>query len=220
MKVAFGTFVLDEGTRQLTRETEALHLSPKAFQLLALLVAARPSVVDRTALRDHLWPDTHVVDAALSNLVAEIRGVLADAAALVRTVHGVGYAFAGDGRVLSPAPADPGHTPRFWLVWNQRTLVLEQTESVIGRDPACTVWIDAPGVSRRHARIRVPDTVDGAARLEDLGSTNGTYLSGRAVTAPAALVDGDTIALGEATLTFRAWRHVDAPTKRVKRPKR
>jgi DNA-binding winged helix-turn-helix (wHTH) protein len=221
VRVSFGSFVLDDGTRQLTRGRHVLHLSPKAFQLLALLVQSRPAVVDRTALRQHLWRDTHVVDAALGNLIAEIRGALGDEASVLRTVHGVGYAFDGEARTVAAAlSAEPAGTPRFWLVWNERAIVLDQAENVIGRDPTCAIWIDAPGVSRRHARIRVPAAAGETPTIEDLGSTNGTDINGRAITAGAALDDGDTITLGEASLTFRAWRHTDAPTRRVKRPKR
>lgn len=222
MRVTFGPFVLDDATRQLTRGGGILHLSPKAFQLLTLLVQSRPSVVDRATLRQHLWRETHVVDAALGNLVAEIRGVLGEGARSVRTVHGVGYAFDGDAKDLAPAAQDaPTGGPRFWLVWKERALVLEQTVCVIGRDPKCSVWIDAPGVSRRHARIQLPDPgQDEVPRIEDLGSTNGTDVNGRPAMSATALEDGDTIALGETRLIFRAWRHTDAPTKRVKRPRR
>lgn len=222
MRVGFGPFVLDDGTRQLTRGSEVLHLSPKAFQLLALLVQARPSVVDRATLRQHLWRDTHVVDAALGNLVAEVRVALGNEASILRTVHGVGYAFGGDAKDLSAPPqTDPLGPPRFWLVWKDRAIILAQPDSTIGRDPTCGVWIDAPGVSRRHARIRIPEPdEDGTPVIEDLGSTNGTDVNGRVVSTTTTLEDGDAIALGEATLTFRAWRHTDAPTRRVKRPRR
>jgi pSer/pThr/pTyr-binding forkhead associated (FHA) protein len=91
--------------------------------------------------------------------------------------------------------------------------VLGQIENTIGRDPGCDVWIDADGVSRRHARIRVEGQ---AANLEDLGSTNGTFLNGTAVNRPARLKDGDRIRLGKTTVTFRAAGAADAPTKRVK----
>lgn len=220
VRVSFGEFTIDVEARQLLRGNTVLHLSPKAFQLLMVLVRARPSVLDRATLRQHLWPDTHVVDAALGNLVAEIRGALGDAGApFLRTVHGVGYAFSGD--VLERGPrTDAVDGPRCWLVWNHRAIVLEQADNVIGRDPGCAVWIDAPGVSRRHARIQIRSTGgDADARLEDLGSTNGTYLRGTRLTQAALLHDGDEIALGEARLTFRAWRHGDAPTKRVRPPK-
>ncbi len=62
------------------------------------------------------------------------------------------------------------------------------------------MWIDAPGVSRHHARIRVEK---GAATLEDLGSKNGTFLRGEPVTAPTRLEDGDQIRLGSVIVTFR-----------------
>jgi DNA-binding winged helix-turn-helix (wHTH) protein len=220
--VGFGPFVIDGGTRQLTRRGQVLHLSPKAFQLLALLVQSRPTVVDRATLRQHLWRDTHVVDAALGNLVAEIRGMLGDSASILRTVHGVGYAFDGDARDLAlPIQSEPPAAPRVWLVWKERVLILEPGDNVIGRDPSSSIWIDAPGVSRRHARIRVPPPGDDdAPAIEDLGSTNGTDVNGRAIAGPMRLDDGDTMTLGEATLTFRAWQHVDAPTTRVRRPTR
>jgi len=221
VKVGFGPFVVDAGTRQLQRGADVLHLSPKAFQLLLLLIESRPLVVERAVLRQHLWPDTHVVDAALGNLVAEIRSVLREESVALRTVHGVGYAFAGDTRDVSAVTTtDAPGSPRFWLVWNDRVIVLNTSDIVIGRDPGCTVWIDAPGVSRRHARIRTPQSGSNERpQLEDLDSTNGTYLGGRALKTPTALEDGDTITLGEATVIFRAWRHTDAPTKRVKRPR-
>ncbi|ODS59173.1 MAG: hypothetical protein ABS36_01570 [Acidobacteria bacterium SCN 69-37] len=220
MKVAFGTHILDGAARQLLRGSEVIHLSPKAFHLLVLLVEARPAVVDRTALRQQLWPDTHVVAAALGNLVAEIRAALGSDATVVRTAHGVGYAFDGHARDLDPR-AGPGGGPRHWLVWGERTIVLVRSTCVIGRDPACDVWIDAPGVSRRHARLQLPDAgLDDAPVIEDLDSTNGTDVNRRTIAGPTALDDGDAIGLGEATVIFRVWRHADAPTKRVRRSPR
>ena len=218
MRVGFGRYVLDTATRLFTRDATALHLSPKAFQLLAQLVDARPAVVDRASLRQRLWPDTHVVDAALGNLIAEIRNALGADATLVRTVHGVGYAFAGTAQDLTTTTSPA--TPRYGLTWNERTIVLDHPASVIGRDPTCAVWIDAPGVSRRHACIHLPATGDErTAVIEDLGSTNGTDVNAEPVSSPRELADGDTVTLGDATLTFRAWHHADAPTRRVRRPR-
>jgi pSer/pThr/pTyr-binding forkhead associated (FHA) protein len=72
--------------------------------------------------------------------------------------------------------------------------------NVLGRAPDAAVWIDAPGVSRHHARI----SLDGAAAtLEDLGSKNGTYLRGEKVTRQSPLNDGDQIRLGSVLVTFR-----------------
>lgn len=49
---------------------------------------------------------------------------------------------------------------------------------VIGRDPACGLWLDDPKVSRQHARVRLES---GAWLIEDLGSRNGTLVDGRLV---------------------------------------
>jgi DNA-binding winged helix-turn-helix (wHTH) protein len=225
MRIRFGDFTFDPGTRQITRGRDALHLSPKAFDLLSLLVERRPAVVEKSVIRQHLWPDTHVVEANVGNLVSEIRTVLADdslRSPIVRTVHGVGYAFAGEAVAAhaSQAAADAGADGRCWVVWNQRAIVLQESDNAIGRDPACAVWVDAPGVSRRHARIHIRD--EGAERravLEDLNSTNGTFLRGSRVQRAEPLEDGDRIRIGDATITFRAWKDAGGSTKRVRRAK-
>ena len=54
---------------------------------------------------------------------------------------------------------------------------LAEGENIIGRGVDASVWIDAPGISRHHARIVVRE---GTATLEDLGSKNGTYVAGPA----------------------------------------
>jgi hypothetical protein len=79
-----------------------------------------------------------------------------------------------------------------------------------GRPPAANDWnslledfLDSPDVSRRHARI----TVTGEdARIEDLESKNGTYVTERKLEAATRLTDGDTIRLGSFELTFTAIR--------------
>jgi DNA-binding winged helix-turn-helix (wHTH) protein len=53
--VRFGTFVLDSDRRQLTRDGVAIHLTPKAFDLLALLADEAPRVVRKTELHERLW---------------------------------------------------------------------------------------------------------------------------------------------------------------------
>jgi len=96
MRVAFGPFTLDTETRQLRRGAEERHLTPKAFDLLELLARERPRALTKSHLLETLWPDTFVVEANLSNLVAELRAALDDDARqprYVRTVYGRGYAF-------------------------------------------------------------------------------------------------------------------------------
>jgi diguanylate cyclase (GGDEF)-like protein len=66
-------------------------------------------------------------------------------------------------------------------------------ENIIGRTRDCTIRIDDPGVSRRHARI--VQTGPGSYVLEDLGSRNGTFVRGNRVTSQQ-LGEGDRLAVG------------------------
>jgi DNA-binding winged helix-turn-helix (wHTH) protein len=221
----FGPLALDVAARQLTRDGRDVRLPPKAFDLLVLLIEQRPAVVEKAVLRDRLWPGTHVVEASLSNLVAEIRALTGhDAAPLVRTVHGVGYAFSGRVEEVADARsvAQPAQPP-CWVVWRERAMPLAPGVNVVGRDRACAIWIDESGVSRRHARINVPvDANDPSddVTVEDLHSTNGTFLRGRAVKTPARLADGDKVRIGPEVLIFRSRATTEVPTKRVRRVRR
>ena len=69
--------------------------------------------------------------------------------------------------------------------------------AVMGRSEEVEIFIDDPGLSRRHARI-VRD--GGEFFIEDLGSTNGTYTGGTPVEDLRPLEDGDRIQIGEATV--------------------
>jgi pSer/pThr/pTyr-binding forkhead associated (FHA) protein len=69
-------------------------------------------------------------------------------------------------------------------------------------------------VSRRHARIRVDADV---AQLEDLDSTNGTFLNRAPLRSPTALQDGDIVRVGSLRLTFRMLSEKAARTRRLRR---
>ena len=95
-RVCFGDFALDPETRELLRGRDSIALSPKAYQLLEILVVSRPKALSKMALQEHLWPDAFVVEKNLVNLIAEIRKALEDDPThprFVRTVHRFGYAF-------------------------------------------------------------------------------------------------------------------------------
>lgn len=222
MKVRFAEFTLDSEARRLVRDGAVeVHLSPKAFELLLLLIERRPNVLDKAFLHAQIWPRTFVVDANLTVVVAELRRALTDNAReprFIRTVHAIGYAFCGE-VVDPPSPAADANTAdaRCWLVWNGRTIILAEGESVIGRDPDCPVWLDASGVSRRHARI---DVVRGGdiVRLEDLGSKNGTFVDGSAIRGAVELTNGSIVQVGRAELTVRIWsRRESRETERISR---
>jgi len=69
-----------------------------------------------------------------------------------------------------------------------------------GRADACQLRLSDTYASSFHARIY---NSDGAWFIEDLGSTNGTYLNQRRITAPAEVRAGDKVRIGKTTLDFK-----------------
>ena len=203
MQIRFGAFTLDRDTRQLTKGSREIHLSPKAFELLTALVLDRPKVLSKTVLQQRLWPDTFVAEANLSNLVSEVREALGDRARapkFVRTAHGYGYAFCGEATAV-PGTGDTGaDRPACWLEWGRRRFPLSAGENVVGRDADVDISLDASTVSRRHARLVVTGR---ATTLEDFNSKNGTFHNGERVRGPVPLADGDTIGIGSLLVSFR-----------------
>jgi DNA-binding winged helix-turn-helix (wHTH) protein len=200
-QVRFGGFTLDLETRQLHRGSDCVALSPKAFCLLEILVEHQPRALSKATLQDRLWPDTVVVEKNLANLVAEIRNAVGDDAAaprFVRTVNRFGYAFCGE---LDAAPHRGSATPaRFALAWSGGDAPLHDGQHVLGRDPGLELSFDSPGVSRRHALLRVEGVT---VTLEDLQSKNGTFVRGRRLEAPTTLAPGDRFSIGSVTLLLR-----------------
>lgn len=203
MTYEFDDFALNVKTRLLLRQGQEVHLSPKALDLLALLIENRQQAMSKANLQERLWPATYVADTNLAGLVAELRRALADSAdepRYIRTMQRFGYWFIGPVRDNAGGDRTVPRPVKYWLMLETRQIALNAGENIIGRGADAEVWVDAPGVSRHHARITV-----GAdhATLEDLGSKNGTYLRERSVTAPARLSDGDQIRLGSVVITFR-----------------
>jgi len=204
VRLALGEFTFDDDSRQLLRGQHDIHLSPKAFDLLKALIEARPRVLTKNELQQHLWPDTFVSESNLASLVAEIREALSDSARaprFIRTAQRVGYAFCGPADPAAPATASTAGSTFCWLIADGGRLPLRIGENILGRDEdEGGVRIDSPTVSRRHARITVSPT---GALLEDLGSKNGTFLRGEPVATPFWLADGDEIRVGSVVLRFR-----------------
>ncbi len=206
MRYAFDDFTLDTETRQLFRAGREVPLSPKAYGLLELLVRLRPRAVSRTRLRTALWPDAHVGETSVHVLVSQVRAVLGDDAQsprYLRTVRDFGYAFAGE---VKAGETTAGREPeaaatRFWLETEQERFLLAEGPNILGREVSAAVTLDAPGVSRRHARI---DVREREATLADLDSKNGTFVGGKRLVGPRRLQEGDEIRLGlRCVLLFR-----------------
>ncbi len=200
MPIDIGECRFDSVRREVRRGSERVHLSPKAFELLGLLLERRPRAVSKDELMLLLWPKTFVTEASLAVLVGEIRRELKDDAReprYLRTIHGFGYAISEDGIAKVEDDASV-----FRLIWGVREVALAAGENVLGREPAAAVFVDDATVSRHHARIVVES---GRAQLEDLGSKNGTWLRGDRIAGPRLLADGDELRIGSVPMTFRCF---------------
>jgi hypothetical protein len=92
--------------------------------------------------------------------------------------------------------------PKLTLLLGRRTLHVydfKQASITIGRDEQADVRIDNPSVSRRHAEIRLGD---GGWVVEDLGSSNGTFLRGNRLQGPQPIGLGDEIGFGKFSIVF------------------
>jgi DNA-binding winged helix-turn-helix (wHTH) protein len=202
VRLQFDDLTFDLETRQIWVRGNEARLSPKAFELLALLIERRPRAVSKADIRAHLWPGTFVSDSSLPSLVSEIRDAIGDhrrEPGLVRTLHGFGYAFQADAtRDTKGGSAPIG--PHARLVSATGEIALADGENILGREGDGILVVKSTTVSRRHARITI-----GAndAVVEDLGSKNGTYVNDRPVTAPTRVADGDQVRLGSLLFTFR-----------------
>jgi len=216
MRVRFGPFEFDSATRELRHDGRPVHLSPKSFDLLQILIEQRPALVTKAELQDRLWPDAVVLEANLGNAVADIRKALGDGPRTpkyIATVSRRGYRFSADVEMRGEegAAAEP---VRWWLAWKDAILPLSEGDNLVGRHPQSQVWINAASVSRVHAHIAV---TEGHVMVEDRGSTNGTFVNGARITSRHPLVDGTTVTFGSEPAVFREWSDAAAPaTERVR----
>jgi hypothetical protein len=109
-------------------------------------------------------------------------------------------------RAAVPARSQTTQRPtrRPWLEVDDQVYPLVGAVTVVGRGDEADVVLDDPGISRRHAEIRV--TADGphlTATLTDLGSTNGTFVDGD-LARSTTLSDGATITMGRTRATYRS----------------
>jgi DNA-binding winged helix-turn-helix (wHTH) protein len=203
MRFRFGRYELDGEARLLRHEGQEVTITPKALQLLELLVARRPAVVAKPAILEALWPETYVAEANIPNLINELRKILGDSARrskYIRTVHGSGYSFAAAAFEYSaPAPPKILLPTSCSLVGQGWMIPLAEGEHVVGRGGDCEVQLTSAAVSRRHARIRIDGNT---AVIEDLRSRNGTYVRDRRIQQPATLEDGDRVRIGDISLRF------------------
>ncbi|MAZ47342.1 MAG: GGDEF domain-containing protein [Halobacteriovoraceae bacterium] len=73
-------------------------------------------------------------------------------------------------------------------------------ETIVGRNPDCTIPLDFQGISRQHFKVEV-DNNDNAV-VSDLGSSNGTYLNNQKIDTASSLNKGDMVKIGSIALKF------------------
>ena len=200
MRLKFEDCVLDLRARQLTRADKVVSLEPKMYDLLEVLITRRPAVVTNNELDEFLWPEVYVARTSLTRLVSELRAVLGDTprdSHIIRTVYKTGYAFCASVTTLPAAGAAPATIE---IIWKRQSVPLPDGEYIAGRDADCSLVIDASTVSRRHARITV---LSATVTIEDLDSTNGTFVNGTRISLPTAVATGNPIALGSEVLQLK-----------------
>jgi DNA-binding winged helix-turn-helix (wHTH) protein len=201
----FDDLAFDVDSRQLWVDGVEVAVSRKAFDLLALLIERRPHAVSKVEIRERLWPATFVSESSLPSLVSELRAVMRDRqrqGRLIRTVHGVGYAFGAreSGVPERLASESTAATPHGWLLGASSEIALLTGDNVLGREGAGVIVLQSSTISRRHARVTIQGRV---VVIQDLASKNGTFVNDRRVTGSTPLADGDQVRIGSLLFTFR-----------------
>jgi hypothetical protein len=115
-------------------------------------------------------------------------------------------AMAGGGGAPRARPSEPEgrEQPRMLVVTEGSlqgtTITLGQAPILIGRAPECTLVLEDDFSSGRHARLSLQN---GAWMVEDLGSTNGTFLGRSRVEAPTPVAIGAPVRIGRTVIELR-----------------
>jgi DNA-binding winged helix-turn-helix (wHTH) protein/tetratricopeptide (TPR) repeat protein len=131
LRARFGEFVIDEAEARLERGADPVELAPRAFQVLCELLRRAGQLVPKDALLDAVWGHRHINEAALKNIVSQLRQALGDDAresVFIQTVSRRGYRFIASvtdiaaERSLPLTPASP------------LDLRIQSGDAIVGRD--------------------------------------------------------------------------------------
>jgi Tol biopolymer transport system component/DNA-binding winged helix-turn-helix (wHTH) protein len=128
----FGPFRIDAGERVLLREGRPVPLTPKAFDVLLLLVESSGHIVEKDALINRVWANSFVEEGNLKVTVSILRKALEESAGerqFIETVPRRGYRFTADVRAL----LDDG--PELILLERSRAHVIIEEEEEGGGEP-------------------------------------------------------------------------------------
>jgi two-component system, cell cycle response regulator len=89
-----------------------------------------------------------------------------------------------------------------------RRISLQESQYIVGRDSEAGLVVSRSSVSRQHARIYLD--AEGAWWVEDLNSTNGTFVNEQRVSRPQALTDADQVRFGDAIYKFLSGSNIES----------
>lgn len=114
----FGPFSLEPGERRLAQGAQAVALTPKAFDLLVILVENAGRLLKKEDLIERLWPGVFVEEVNLAQNISALRRALGGGGrdAYIQTVAGAGYRFVATVRQLARPPAQPAAAFRERLI--------------------------------------------------------------------------------------------------------
>jgi DNA-binding winged helix-turn-helix (wHTH) protein len=167
MRYRFGDRVLDASCYELQRGGEAVPLRPKAFQILAYLLAHHDRVVSKQELLESFWPGQFVEEATLNSCIMAVRKTLGDSGPtprFVQTVRGRGFRFVAPAQeersAHSGSPLASGSSP---------------AEAWSGEEQHATLAVETPVAAAPSAEGEVkPITVLCPGRHPDPGGLPGT----------------------------------------------
>jgi len=195
-----GEFRFSPEDHRLSLNGEEIHLRPKTFQVLQLLVERHGHLVTRGELLDAVWPGTHVDETVLSRSIWEIREALkgdGDGALFIQTVPKLGYQLVGPVRTVEVQETGPlplagakapslaeGHSPM-----KARAPLGAAALAVVGCAVGLAWWV-ARGVPESPAVSAVPLTASPAMENWPTFSPDGShvaYQGGEAEDDPASV---------------------------------
>ena len=94
--IAFGRFQVLPERREVLADGRPIKLGGRAFDVLMALIEAHGAVVSKEALIARVWPGRIIEENSLAAQIAALRAALGAERALIRTVSGRGYQFAGE----------------------------------------------------------------------------------------------------------------------------
>jgi DNA-binding winged helix-turn-helix (wHTH) protein len=195
-----GDWLVQPSLDRISCAGRTAHLRPKLMDVLVHLAEHAGEVLPKDDIIAAVWEQKFLAESVLTRSITELRHALGDdleTPRYIETITKRGYRLLAPVAELDePRPAVAGRAA-FVVSHAGRRVALAEGESMIGRAPDAALRVDSMAVSRHHARVVVAGD---RARLEDLGSKNGTLVDGRVVSRSADLFDGTRIQVGPALL--------------------